>query len=394
MTDFDQRHDVAKTSSEKWNPHVLQRNFGTSDVLPFWVADMDFEAPAAVRESLTQRTKQGVFSYEVCPDGMFAAATAWHARRHNWNFDHDHLCFTPGALTAISILLTLLTNEGDGVIVQPPVYFQFQAAIESNNRTVVTNPLTLNGVRYEMDFDNLHAKAANPQTKVLLLCSPHNPVGRVWKKSELQTVAEICLRHNVTVIADEVHGDFVFEGQTFIPFCSLSPEVAEHSISCFSAAKTFNIPAITNGFAVIGNDHHRAEFRRQLDRLFLNKINSFTAIATEAAYRLSEDWADQSVSYVHNNAQFLNELLQERVPQIKLIPSDATFLAWLDFRSLELQPEQLERFLIQEARLALKSGHSFGPQGEGFARMAIGCPKALLQKAVSQLETAINRLER
>lgn len=391
MTDFDTIRAISQSSFEKWNPLILRDKFGTDDVLPFWVADMDFDAPELVQQQIASRAQQGLYSYETRPDAMFQAAVEWNAGRHNWHFEESHLCFSHSTLSAVALLLTQLTSEGDGVIVQPPVYFQFQAAIETNRRSVVTNPLLLKDGRYEMDFDNLEVKAANQRTKVLLLCNPHNPVGRAWERDELQAVADICLRHNVTVIADEVHGDFVFGGHLFTPFCSLSSEIAQMSVSCASAAKTFNIPSVTNGFVVIANDALRAEYFRQVDRLFLQKINSFTAVATEAAYRSGHEWLDQAVGYVEDNARYLEDAFASRVPQVKQIKPEATFMVWLDFRKLGLATQQLDEFLIREARLALKSGHSFGPQGQGFARMAIGCPRSLLEEGVSRLATAISR---
>lgn len=390
MTDFDTISDNAQSSSEKWSPLILRDKFGTDDVLPFWVADMDFDAPEVVQQQIVSRAHQGLYSYETRPDAMFRAVIEWNARRHNWHIEERYLCFSQSTLSAVALLLTQLTSEGDGVIIQPPVYFQFQTVIEMNHRSVVTNPLRLKNGRYEIDFDDLDAKAANPRTKVLLLCNPHNPVGRVWQRDELQRVADICLRRNVKVMADEVHGDFVFGGHSFTPFCSLSHELAQLSVSCTSAAKTFNIPSVTNGFVVIPNDGLRAEYCRQIDQLFLQKINSFTAVATEAAYRSGHEWLDQAVGYVEDNARYLEDAFASRIPQVKLIKPEATFMVWLDFRKLGLATQPLEEFLVREARLALKSGHSFGPQGEGFARMAIGCPRSLLEEGVSRLATAIS----
>lgn len=391
MTNFEINHDRSQTSSEKWNRQVLREQFGTDDVLPFWVADMDFDAPAAVLDCIRKRAERPLYSYEVHPEAMFSAAVEWNARRHDWQFSQSEICFSQSTLAAVALLLNQLTSEGDGVIVQPPVYFQFQAAIEQNRRTVVSNPLLLADGRYKMNFDDLETKAADPKTKILLLCNPHNPVGRVWKRGELQQVAEICLRHNVTVIADEVHGDFVFAGHSFTPFCSLSAEVAQASISCSSPAKTFNIPAITNSFVVISDASVRAEFLRHKERLFLDKINGFAAVATQAAYAEGQPWLDQAIEYVDQNARFLQDALRSRIPAVKLIRPESTFMAWLDFRAIDKPGSQLDEFLVKQARLALKTGHSFGPQGEGFARMAIGCSRTLIEQAVERLGKAISQ---
>ena len=389
MTDFETQLDRSRTSSEKWNRQVLLEKFGTTDVLPFWVADMDFAASAVIRERLAERVSQSDFGYEIPPEGMFAAVADWFAARHDWAIDRRHICFSESTLNGIAVVLELFSQPGDGVIIQPPVYFQFQSVIERSQRSVVTNPLQLNDGCYQIDFEDLEQKAAAPETKILLLCNPHNPVGRAWRRGELQRVADICLKHNVLVVSDEVHADFVFDGHCFTPFGSLSPEVAQQSMSCLSAAKTFNIPAITNGFVVIANDDYRARFRTFSQRMFLGKINSLAAVATEAAYRAAGTWVDECVRYVERNANFLRDALRQRVPEVRLIQPESTFMTWLDFRLLNMPPERVENFLISEARLGLKAGHSFGKSGEGFARMAIGCPRSLLQDAVSRLEKAV-----
>jgi len=394
MIDFDKSIDRSQTASEKWSKDVLRKQFGRDDVLPFWVADMDFEAPPAVCDRLMQRAEDRVFGYEDRQTSLAAAIMDWYSRRHNWQFDEAALCFGRGTLNTIAMVLSLHTEEGDGVIIQPPVYFDFEQIIRDNNRTVVSNPLQIVDGRYEMDFADLERRAAEPRTKVLILCNPHNPVGRVWTRNDLQRLGQICIQHNVLVVSDEVHGDFVFKDHTFTPFASLAKEFAQQSFSCLSPAKTFNIPAVVENLVVISNPEYCSDFRRCAQRLSLNRINAFSVAAMEAAYGDSEEWLNQAIGYVHENVRYLRDELENRIPGVRLVEPEATFLAWLDFRRLGLGRERLERLLVQEARLAFKSGHSFGPEGDGFARMAIACPRSLLEEAVSRLEHAVKSIDK
>ncbi len=393
MFDFDQPFDRTKSLSEKWDPAVLMQKFSRSDVLPFWIADMDFAASPAIIERLSERTQQGTFGYETTPLSLIDAIVQWNADRHNWMIPTESLCFTAGTMHAIAQMLQAFTQRGDGVVIQPPVYFQFESAIRNTDRKVVSNPLRLTDGRYQMDFEDLEQKAAQPATKVLLLCNPHNPVGRVWAVEELQQVAEICGRHNVLVITDEVHADFVFSEHTYTPFSSLSPEVAQRSISCLSPAKAFNIPSIATRFAVIPNTELRAAFVSQSSKSLLNHVDAFSAVATQAAYgEKSTEWLKAAIEYVQRKADILCEAVDKRIPGVNVIRPEGTFLAWLDFRQLGLSAAQLETFLVHDAGIALKVGHSFGPEGDGFARMSIACSRTLLETAISQLEQAVARL--
>lgn len=394
MTDFNTVSGKRRMASESWNKQVLREKFGRDDVLPFWVADMEFAAPPSVRAALAERVENGIFGYECRPDSLFEAITNWHSRRHGWIFDRDELCFTRGTINIISMLLNLYTSESDGVIVQPPVYFEFQRAITDNHRKVISNPLTCVRGRYEMDFEDLENKAAEPRTKILILCNPHNPVGRVWETHELQRLADICLKHDVLVVSDEVHGDFVFSGHSFTPFASISSDAASNSFICLSPSKTFNLPAITDSYVVIPNSHFRADFVRSTKQLSMDKINTFSAVATETAYRSADKWLAQAIEYVEKNVSDLRNALRTRIPRVQLIRAEGTYLAWIDFRELGLEAEQLETFLAQRARLALKSGHSFGQEGTGFARMTIACPQTMLDEGISRLEYAVNSISR
>lgn len=397
MLDFDQPFDRTKSRSEKWDKAVLAKKFGRDDVLPFWIADMDFAASPAIVERLADRIGQRTFGYETVPQSLVDAILQWNKVQHDWTICHDSVCFTAGTMHSITQMLRAFTDSGEGIMIQPPVYFQFESAIQNTGRKVVANPLRLIDGRYEMDFDDLEQKAVDPSTKVLLLCNPHNPVGRVWSVEELQRVAEICGRHDVLVIADEVHGDFVFAGHKYTPFPSLSRDVAERSVSCLSPAKAFNIPSIAARFAVIANDSLRSAFDAEADKSLLNHVNAFSMVATESAYRAtagssdSAVWLQNAIESVQRNADILCEAVDQRIPGVTVIRPEGTFLAWLDFRQLGVSTEQLKTLLVQDAGLALKAGHSFGPTGEGFCRMSIACSGTLLETAISRLEQAVAR---
>ena len=389
MSDYDQPFDRTESQAEKWDKEVLAEKYGSDDVLPFWIADMDFPASPAILERLAQRTRQATFGYERRPESLVGAVQHWNATRHNWTIDASAVRFTSGTMHSITQMLETFTNTGDGVIIQPPVYFQFHKAVQLSGRNVVLNPLQLVGGRYELDFDDLERKAATASTKALLLCNPHNPVGRVWRREELQRVADICLQHDVIVLADEVHADFVFSDHSYTPFLSLSDEVAQHSVSFLSPAKPFNIPSIATGFTVIPNSELQDSFDRLSEASLLDHVGAFGCVATQAAYTESAQWLDATIKYVQQNVDFLCEAVEQRISGVDVVRPEGTFLAWLDFRKLQLSTDQLEAFLAKEAKIALKPGQSFGAAGEGFCRMSIGCSRDLLKQAISRLEQAL-----
>lgn len=280
--------------------------------------------------------------------------------------------------------------QGDGVIIQPPVFFEFRMVIRSNNRRLVKNPLKLVDGHYEMDFEDLERKASDPNNKVLILCSPHNPVGRVWTAAELEQVVEICGRHKVFVIADEIHGDFVFSPRRFVPYLSVAD--GENGAACISPAKTFNISGMVDALTIIPSERNRQRFHEFAHRYQINKVNVFASAAIEAAYREGSEWLDALLAYIRGNVNFIREYLQQNDIGVSLIEPEGTFLAWLDFRGLGMDPKALEKFLALEAQVALAPGYWFGREGAGFARMTIGCPRQTIQRALVSLSTAIETL--
>ncbi|MCA9986345.1 MAG: aminotransferase class I/II-fold pyridoxal phosphate-dependent enzyme, partial [Anaerolineales bacterium] len=271
--DFDRVIDRQQFPTQKWNPADLHQHFGSTAVQPFWIADMDFSAPPVVVEKLLARVAQGVYGYEYRPDSLLAAVTDWYSQRHHWSIPTPHIQPCPGVLSALTILIDQHSQPGDGIIVQPPVFFEFRLLIRKNDRRICKNPLQLVGGRYEMDFDNLEAVAADPRNKILILCNPHNPVGRVWARSELARVDEICRRHGVRIISDEIHGDIVYSQHSYTPLASLGEACAQNAFILLSPAKTFNLAGITDGMVVITNDQDRASYDQFADRFQINRNN-------------------------------------------------------------------------------------------------------------------------
>lgn len=356
------------------------------------VADMDFKIPSVVTEALQARLDHGIFGYEAIPDGLYPALITWFKKRHQWLIDQDQILRAPNILNALAIAISTFSEAGDGIIVQPPVFFDFFDIINENHRTLILNPLLLNNGRYQMDFDDLEKKAALPSTKMILLCNPHNPVGRVWTKEELKTLGNICIRHNVLVISDEIHGDITFGHHQYTPFAALGNDYAKQSITCLSPAKSFNIASCCSAFTVIKNPRLRTLFQRENSRLTVNKNNAFANVAMEAAYAKGEDWLNALLKYLENNLQLARDFIQ-RIPEVELIEPEGTFLLWLNFKKLGLPQLQLMAFLRSKARWRVVSGETFGVEGQGFIRLNIACPNAILTQAFEQLADAFLELD-
>lgn len=382
---FDQIIDRSGYPTFKLNKAQLTEHFGSDEVLPFWIADMDFQSPGALIAALTARAQHGIYGYEYKTADYFNAITGWYRRRHGWTLDSRQLAAVPGVLSAIAILIDQHSNKGDGVIIQPPVFFEFRSVIRSNHRRIVKNPLKLVDGKYQMDFDDLERKAAEPENKIMIVCNPHNPVGRVWTREELSQVGEICRRHNVLVISDEIHGDIVYPPHRYTPFVSLADELVQGAVSCLSPAKTFNIAGMVDAMAAIPNEDYRQQVRDFAHRYQINKTNVFALAAIETVYMRGDDWLDALLDYLQSNVNFLHTYFRENLPQVKLVEPEGTFLAWLDFTALGLDAKALEKFLAQKAKIAVSPGYWFGREGAGYARMNIATPRSVLQAAVSQL---------
>jgi len=386
--DFDEVIDRREVPALKVHRMVL----GTDGMglFPAGVADMDFRAPKPILDAMAQRLAHGVFGYETVPDGLMPALIAWMKQRHAWDIHPDHILRAPNVLNSLSMAANLFTRPGDGIIVQPPVFFDFADIIAENGRRMVENPLVLSSGRYEMDFDGLATCAADPRTKMLFLCNPHNPVGRVWTKTELAQLGSICRKNGVVVVSDEIHADITFQDHTYTPFASISDADAQNSITCLSPAKSFNIAACCGAFTVVSDENRRNALKAENSRLTVNKNNAFASVAMEAAYKDGGPWLDAAIAYIEGNLSLVRACLSD-IPEVSLIEPEGTFLIWLDFRQLGLSPGELTEFLRCEAGWAITRGVAFGDSGAGFGRLNIACPRARLERALDRLVQAISK---
>ena len=385
-TAFDQEIDRRAVPALKVHKMVLGE--GGEDLFAAGVADMDFKAPYVVMSAMQERLEHGIFGYETMPDGLLPALCDWQKNRHGWTLDAGHILRAPNVLNILAIAASLFTNPGEGVIVQPPVFFDFYDILRENGRQMFPNPLILKDGRYQMDFDGLERLAADPRAKMIYLCNPHNPVGRVWTRDELQRLGDICARHNVLVVSDEIHGDITFAGHDYTPFAALGAAYADNAIIALSPAKSFNIAACCSAFTVIADDARRRAFQVENSRLTVNKNNSFASVAMQAAYRDGAPWLDAVLNYLADNLALVRERMAG-INGVELIEPEGTFLAWLDFCALGLEPDALTAFLRDQAGWAVTRGQAFGGEGEGFARLNFACTRVRLAAALGRLENAV-----
>ncbi|MHA2306404.1 MAG: MalY/PatB family protein [Candidatus Hodarchaeales archaeon] len=387
LSNFDEVIDRANTGSMKWDPAFLKEHFGKEDLLPLWVADMDFRAPQPVIDALVKRAQHGIFGYTF-PDPVKynEAVKNWFKRRFNWSLDEKWFVFSPGIVPACTYLIQRFTQPGDKVIIQNPVYYPFIQLIENNGRKVAYSQLELVDSHYIMDLEDLEKQVKDSRTRVLILCSPHNPVGRVWSKKELTEVGDICLAHNILVISDEIHCDLVYPQYTHTVFASLSEEFAQHSITCTAGSKTFNLAGLQQSNVIIPNENLRETFKIQMENHFLFIPNSFGALALQVAYDEGESWLNSLIQVMERNLDFLKSYIQEKLPKVSVIEPEGTYLVWLDFRAFGLDHKNLEKKLLEEAKVALDdAGYQFGPGGEGFVRINIACPLPILTECLERI---------
>lgn len=371
---------------------VLLERYGHAELLPLWVADMDFETPDFIVEALRKRLEHPVFGYSVEPEGYWPSVIDWLRERQGWEVKREWLTYIPGIVKGIGFVINVFTKAGDGVIIQPPVYHPFRLVPEGNGRRVVYNPLVeMPDGQYEMDFAHLEKLVADPDNKLLILSNPHNPAGIVWSKETLARVAEICQANGVIVISDEIHADLPLFGHTHHPFASVSEKAASCSITFGAPSKTFNIAGIVSSFAVVPNDGIREQFYSWLEANELNEAPVFAPIATEAAYRHGAEWVDSLIKYIEGNVEYVERYCAGNLPGIRPLRPEASFLVWLDCRGLGLSHDKLIELFVDKARLALNDGAMFGPGGSGFMRLNVGTPRAVLTEALGRLATALTR---
>ncbi len=390
--DFDRFVDRHNTASAKWDG--IQNVFGVNedDIIPMWVADMDFLSPPEVIKAIEKRAKHGIFGYSLRPNSFYNAVIDWMKKRHDWEIKKEWITVTPGVVSGLSMAILSYTHPGDEVIVQPPVYFPFFTVVKNNERRLVYNPLKLENGHYSMDFEDLKSKFT-PRTKMLILCSPQNPTGRVWSRNELKKLGEICLEHNTLIISDEIHSDLVYKKSKHIPIASISDEFAQNTVTFIAPSKTFNVAGLSTSIAIIPNSKLFNSFSRIIEKLEVGLGNIFGTVATEAAYKYGEEWLEEVLIYLEGNLKFLKAFLEEKLPQVKVIEPEGTYLVWLDFRELGLNEHSLRDFLLKVAKVALINGATFGPGGEGFQRINIATPRSVLRKALERIEKAVKKLK-
>ena len=361
-----------------------------ADILPLWVADMDFPTATPVLETLGKRVKHGIFGYtEADPERLYQVLKLWFAERHHWQIQKDWLLQTPGVVFALAMAVKAFTDPGDTVLIQQPVYYPFSEVILDNGRRRVSNDLVLKNGRYEIDFADFEEKIITYKVKLFMLCSPHNPVGRVWTREELKKIAEICGKHQVLVVADEIHEDFVWSGHPHIPYALLGEDVASHSVICTSPSKTFNLAGLQVSNIFIPDFTLRRRFKHEINAAGYSQLNTLGLAACEAAYRDGAPWLEELKQYLRDNIRFTREFLLKYLPQVKLVEPEGTYLLWLDFRGLGLNGARLERLIVEQAGLWLDSGAIFGHAGEGFQRINIACPRAVLAEALERIVRAL-----
>lgn len=389
--DFDEVIDRRNTDCLKYD-FAVQRG-RPRDVLPFWVADMDFSIAQEIEDALVKRCQHGIFGYSEATDGYFAALQNWYLKHFNWQVQRPWLIKTPGVVFALAMAVKAFTEPGDGVLVQQPVYYPFTEVIRDNDREVVNAPLALVNGHYEIDFADLEQKLANPKVKLMFLCSPHNPVGRVWTNEELLKVGDLCLKYNVITVSDEIHSDFVWDDNVHTPFATLGEEYQQNCIVCTAPSKTFNFAGLQVSNIFIPNQKLRRALRKQIDAAGYSQLNTLGLVACQAAYTYGEKWLTQVKAYIRSNIAFVDEYLKQNLPQIKMLPIEGTYLVWLDCSALGMTAAEREQWLWHEAKLWLDGGGIFGVEGEPYERINVACPRATLLQGLEQLKAAVAKLQ-
>ena len=389
--DFDKIID--RSGSGDLKHEVLKARYGRDDLIPLWVADMDFETPSFILDAIKQRLEHPVFGYTIEPKDYWPTVCKWIADHHDWHVEPQWLTYVPGVVKGIGMAINALTQPGDKILIQTPVYHPFRMTVEGNNRQVVLNPLkeSAEGSFYRMDFENLEKNIED--CKMMILCNPHNPAGIQWDKATLERLAQICHSHGVIVVSDEIHADMALFRHKHIPFASVSDKARDISITFQAPSKTFNIAGIVSSYAIVPNDQIRRKFYTWLSANELNEPTLFAPIATIAAFRKGEEWRKAMLAYIEDNIRFVEDYCREHIPGIRPLRPQASFLVWLNCQDLHLSHDALLDLFIDKAHLALNDGEMFGPGGEGFMRLNVATPRSILQQALKQLEEAVKTIE-
>lgn len=384
--DFDKVIERRNTHSVKWDN--LDKSFGADDILPMWVADMDFPCPQPILDSIEKRNKHGILGYTTRPESLHESIINWMKKRHGWNIKKEWLVYSPGVVTSLNLSVMSFTRPGDSVIIQSPVYPPFFSVVKNNDRIIALNPLIEESGNYSIDFESLEKEMA-AGSKMMILCSPHNPVGRVWTKSELDKLAQLCEKYGVLMVSDEIHSDLILPGNKHIPIATVSEYMKQNSITCIAPSKTFNIPGLTTSVAIIPNPKLRLKFLKTINRIGIGMSNIFGIVATEAAYTHGEPWLEELIKYLAGNVNYLLEYFNTNIPEIKVTKPQGTYLVWLDCRALNMDGKSLHRFMIEQGKIGLNNGLDFGPGGEGFLRINVACPRATLVEGLKRINKAV-----
>lgn len=383
---FDELVDRKGTECKKWDTY-------RDDVIPMWIADTDFKCPQPIIDAMVERAQHGIYGYPVNLNKFEQSVANWQKKRFGWDVDPDWVEYTPAVVPAIIYAMYAFTNPGDNIVIQMPAYHPFHDIIPNNGRHILGNNLILReDGSYEVDFENLEELLSKKRTTMFLLCSPHNPVGKCFTREELTKMSELCLKHHVFVVSDEIHSDIIYNGNKHIPFGSLSQAAADNCVVCVNPSKTFNIAGVRTGAAIIPNRHNHDRFYAPLENLKAYGRTVFGTLPIEVAYDKCEYYADQLLDYLQGNLDYLKTFMAEKIPRIKVCNPQATYLIWLNCKGLNMTPKELQRFFIEDAKVAMNEGSTFGPGGAGFMRMNIACPRSILIEGLNRIEAAVNKL--
>ncbi|MGN0294369.1 MAG: MalY/PatB family protein [Lachnospiraceae bacterium] len=386
---FDEYQERRGSGSTKWDG--CNAKFGIDsrqEMIPMWIADMDFRSPREVIDAIVERAGFGSYGYIQRDDSFYDAILSWVKRRYRWEISRDWIVFSPGVIPGFNIAIQSLTEPGDGIIVQTPVYYPFMEAAERNGRTLVTNPLIEKDGEWFIDFEDLEEKVKQPRNKMLIFCSPHNPVGRLWKKEEISRLSKLCADHHVILISDEIHADLLMKGGEFHAVNEAAGEWKNNTITYYAPSKTFNLAGLQTAFAVIPDEKMRETYTKGLNANRIFNINWFGAAALTTAYTKCDGYVEALCDYIDANMDYMKSFLDTRLPMLKMKKPEATYMAWVDFRGTGMSTEEIERFILEKAHIGVDLGSWFGEGGEGYLRFNLACPRATLEKALDQLEKA------
>lgn len=385
---FDEIIDRSGNRAAKYDERI--KKFGTEDVIPLWIADMDFRTAQPIIDACVAKAQEGIWGYTSRPASYFEAVQDWERKYYGWEPDTALMSWSLGVVQTMAALMKIYTMPGDKVLIQTPVYSEFYDIPEAIGRVVVENPLIEQDGHWQIDFEDFEKKAK--ECKVFLLCNPHNPLGIVWEPEQLRRMAEICMKHHVLLISDEIHSDLVFHGKKHTRIASISKQIGQYAVTCVSVTKTFNLAGLQASTAIFPNAAMKRDFDRYWSSMDIHRNSAFSSVAIETAYREGREWLEQLLEYLSGNMEFVKEYCRQHIPQIKPNLPDATYLVWLDCRELGLSNEQLRKFMIEKAKIGLNEGNTFGRSLSGFMRLNVACPRSVLKKALGQLEAAVKAL--